>query len=118
VAGASNHSRAHSNARAFAWADLDRDADPDAVFVDASGNLHIYINRQNGMFARVADLAGPTNVVSVAVADIDADGAIDVVTLDTMGVVPHLRRSPARCGFTREVARWDGLAGASPGAIV
>jgi tetratricopeptide (TPR) repeat protein len=102
------------NARAFAWADLDRDADPDAVFVDASGNLHIYINRQNGMFARVADLAGPTNVVSVAVADIDADGAIDVVTLDTMGVV-RITSKPGEMWVTREVARWDGLAGASPG---
>jgi tetratricopeptide (TPR) repeat protein len=103
------------NARAFAWADLDRDADPDAAFVDESGNLHIYINRQNGMFARVADLSGPTNIVSVAVADIDADGAIDVVTLDTMGVV-RTTSQPGEMWITREVARWDGLAGASPGS--
>ena len=100
------------NARAFAWADLDRDADPDAVFVDASGALHIYINRQNGIFARVADAAGPGNVAAVAVADIDADGAIDVVTLDTMGVV-RLTSRPDEAWTTREVARWDGLSGAS-----
>ena len=103
------------NVRAFAWADLDGDADPDAVFVDTSANLHIYINRQNGMFARVADLAGPTNVVSVTVADIDADGAIDVVTLDTMGIV-RTTSKPGEMWVTREVARWDGLAGASPGS--
>jgi len=103
------------NVRAFAWADLDRDADPDAVFVDAMGGLHVYVNRQNGMFARVADLAGPTNVASVAVADIDADGAIDVVTLDTMGVV-RITSKPGEMWITRDVARWDGLAGASPGS--
>jgi len=103
------------NVRGFAWADLDRDADPDAVFVDASGNLHTYINRQNGMFSRVADLAGPTNVVSMAVADLDADGAIDVVTLDSMGVV-RITSKPGEMWITREVARWDGLAGASPGS--
>jgi tetratricopeptide (TPR) repeat protein len=101
--------------RAFAWADLDRDADPDAVFVDASGALHIYINRQAGAFARVADLAGPANIVSATVADIDADGAIDVATMDVMGVVRITSRQ-GEMWTTREVARWDGLAGASPGS--
>ena len=103
------------NARTFAWADLDRDADPDAVFVDASGALHVYINRQAGAFVRVADLAGPTNVAAASVADIDADGAIDVVTLDAMGMV----RSTSWQGemwTTREIARWEGLASAAPGA--
>jgi hypothetical protein len=102
------------NVRAFAWADLDRDADPDAVFVDASGMLHIYINRQAGVFARVADLAGPMNVVAASVADIDADGVIDVLTLDATGNV----RSTSRQGemwATRDLARWDDLAGAAPG---
>jgi tetratricopeptide (TPR) repeat protein len=102
------------NARGFAWADLDRDADPDAVFIDASGGLHIYINRQAGAFARVADLSGPTKVVAASVADIDADGAIDVVTLDAMGVVRITSRQD-EMWTTREVARWDGLTGASPG---
>ena len=103
------------NARAFAWADLDRDADPDAVFVDASGALHVYINRQAGAFARAADLGGPTNVAAATVADIDADGVIDVATLDAMGIVRITSRQ-GEMWTTREVARWDGLAGASPGS--
>ena len=50
--------------------------------------LHVYINRQAGAFARVADLRGAERTSSPStVADIDADGAIDVVTLDAMGVV-------------------------------
>ena len=58
-----------SRVRAFAWADLDRDADPDGVFVDESGGLHIFTNRQAGAFARVDGLAGPTNVVATTVGD-------------------------------------------------
>jgi tetratricopeptide (TPR) repeat protein len=101
------------NVRAFAWADLDRDADPDAAFVDATGALHIYINRQAGAFARVADLSGPGNVAAATVADLDADGVIDVVTLDTLGVV-RLTSRPGEAWTTREITRWEGLAGASP----
>jgi hypothetical protein len=37
----------------FAWADIDQDADPDAVFLDASGRLSIFANRQAGQFTRV-----------------------------------------------------------------
>jgi tetratricopeptide (TPR) repeat protein len=103
------------NVRSFAWADLDRDADPDAVFVDVSGALHVYLNRQAGAFARVPDPAGPGNVAVVAVADIDADGAIDVVTLDAMGVVRMTSRQ-GEMWTSREIARWDGLTGASPGS--
>jgi tetratricopeptide (TPR) repeat protein len=102
------------NARAFAWADLDRDADPDAAFVDASGALQIYINRQAGAFARVPDFAGPVGVAAAAVADLDADGAIDIVTLDAMGAVKLTSRS-GESWATRDIVRWENLAGASPG---
>ena len=39
------------SARAFAWADLDGDADPDAAFLDASGSLAVLFNRQAGAFS-------------------------------------------------------------------
>jgi hypothetical protein len=103
------------NARAFAWADLDRDADPDAVFIDGSGALHVYTNRQAGAFARVGDLDGPGNIVAATVADIDADDAIDVITIDATGVVRATSRS-GESWATREIARWVGLATASPGS--
>jgi tetratricopeptide (TPR) repeat protein len=101
--------------REFAWADLDGDADPDAVFVDASGGLHLYTNRQAGAFAQVADRGVPANVAAATVADIDADGALDVITLDPSGTV-RLTSRPTESWVTREVARWDGLAGVSPGS--
>ena len=46
-------------------------------------------------------------------ADLDADGAIDVITLDAAGVV-RLTSRPGESWTTRDVARWDGLTGASP----
>jgi tetratricopeptide (TPR) repeat protein len=101
--------------RGFAWADLDGDADPDAVFVDATGSLHVYTNRQAGNFARVSALDAPATVVSGSVADMDADGAVDVVTLDASGVV-RLTSRPGESWATREIGRWDGIAGASPGS--
>ncbi len=34
------------------WADLDQDADADAVFLDRAGMLHVFTNRQAGQFVR------------------------------------------------------------------
>ncbi len=104
-----------ANVRGFAWADLDRDADPDAVFVDASGGLHVFINRQAGAFARLDMLNTPANIVATTVADIDADGAMDVITLDSGGAIRRTSR-PGESWETSEIARWDGFTGASTGS--
>jgi len=104
-----------SGVRAFVWADLDRDADPDAAFVDQSGALHVYANRQAGLFAPAADTAAPGNLAAIGVADIDADGLIDILSMDASGAI----RATSRMGeawSTREIARWDDPAGASPGS--
>ena len=50
---------ASTGARAFAWADLDRDADPDAAFLDAAGALRVLLNRQAGAFAREPPMSRP-----------------------------------------------------------
>ncbi len=39
-------------ARAFAWVDLDNDGAPDAVFLDAAGKLHVFMNRHSGVLKR------------------------------------------------------------------
>ena len=44
--------------RGFEWADLDQDADPDAVFLDRAGALQVFSNRQAGQFARAPDVKG------------------------------------------------------------
>jgi tetratricopeptide (TPR) repeat protein len=99
--------------RGFAWADLDGDADPDAVFLDMTGALHVFANRQAGDFSRLP-IAGATDVAAMTVADLDADGTFDIVTLATTGVIRRSWRS-GDAWEDVELARWRGLNDAQPG---
>lgn len=97
-------------ARAFGWADLDRDADPDAALLDQAGRLHVFENRQAGDFTRV-DVAGTAPAAALAIADLDADGSFDIVTLDSSGAVTRV----SNLRDVADVAMWQGMpaAGAS-----
>lgn len=65
---------------AFAWGDADDDGDPDAVAIDGDGRLRVLANGQAGRFE---EIAAPLSrrATAVALADVDADGRLDVVTL-------------------------------------
>ncbi len=86
-----------SRARGFAWADLDQDADPDAVFLDAAGRLHVFINRQAGDFLSIPVPEQARDLVAITAGDVNADGMIDVVALDAVGAI---RRFSLRAGLT------------------
>ena len=97
-----------TGARGMAWADLDRDADPDAAFLDGAGALRVLVNRQTGRFSPIEPPAGLSALTALTAADLDADGAIDLVAVDVEG---NLRR------LTRRGDRWDAaVVGAWPGA--
>lgn len=70
-----------AGARAFAWADLDGDGDPDAAFLDGAGTLHLFSNLQAGQFEPLAPPPRREGLAALAVADADGDGALDLVTL-------------------------------------
>jgi len=93
--------------RAFVWADLDGDADPDAGFIDAGGRLRVLINDQAGQFhleTPGGDAGQPMRGLTVA--DVDADGRIDVVAVGAGGVVLRVSRGDA--GWTSAtLAAWD-----------
>ena len=102
-------------ARAFAWADLDLDADPDAAFLDASGMLHVFVNRQAGDFAR-APQAG-SDLVALGAADLDSDGTVDLLTMDRAGAI-HRRWRGAEGWDSTTVTGWQAVEGtAAPGSF-
>ena len=96
-----------TGARAFAWADLDRDADPDAAFVTADGRLRVLANRQATRFVELDPPAGVGGVSAVAAADLDADGAIDLVVGDAQGRLARVTRR-GEAWDTATLATWPG----------
>src|SRR4029077_4384052 len=92
--------------RAFAWGDVDGDGDPDAVLVSERGDLHVFENRQAGVFR---EMAQPSlgQVVAVAIGDLNAEGVLDIVTLDASGFI---KRTSDRGGQwqTENVVEWRG----------
>jgi hypothetical protein len=101
--------------RQFAWADLDQDADPDAMLVDGSGSLHVFTNRQAGQFSRAPEVVGVANVIAATVADLDADGTIDIVTLDAGGAVRKVSWATTAWSVS-EIATWPGVKAGESGA--
>jgi hypothetical protein len=92
----------------FAWADLDNDGDPDAVFQTRAPNgatvVQVFANRQAGDFAPLppVPVAAP---VAMTVADLDSDGVFAIVVLEDSGVIRALSMNN-QTWSAREVARW------------
>jgi tetratricopeptide (TPR) repeat protein len=110
-------------ARSFAWGDIDGDADPDGVFVDATGAVHVLLNRQAGQFAAIVapgfsrTAAAPDiRALAAITADVNADGLLDVVGLTADGQVTASTWQSGRWS-SRTLATWGGFdASAGPGA--
>ena len=104
-----------SSLRGFAWGDLDGDGDPDAALLDAGGDLHLFANRQAGEFSRIQTAPVLRGVIAVTVGDANADGALDLVTLDANGSIR--RTSATREGWDQQLlATWPDWSGErSPG---
>jgi len=76
--------------RAFAWADFDSDGDPDAAFVDASGNLMYFTNERSGRFERRQTPVLPGKAVALVAGVIDNSSQFSLLILLEDGSVVAL----------------------------
>lgn len=89
-------------ASAIAAADIDHDGDIDLA--TAGGNVvagaSVYLNDGSGAFSRTqfSMPQAPANPVELALADLDNDGNVDIVTADTNGCPPWGSNLAARPG--------------------
>ena len=94
----------------FAWGDVDADGDPDAVFLDEQGDLHVFANLQAGRFEPV-DGPGHGTAVAFALGEVEGDGK----STSSRSIAPAERRA-AR--WARWMGRDDRARWASPPAAV
>src|SRR5690349_9213495 len=92
----------------FAWADFDGDGDPDAAFIDEIRLVHVFSNERQGQFSK-RDLpfafdTGPA--VALGVADLNADGVLDLVIARADGAIVRLSDKDHGAGWdVAEIAK-------------
>jgi Tfp pilus assembly protein PilF len=74
----------------FSWADLDADGDPDAALIDGAGKLHVFSNERQGQFRERSLPANLTTVRAINVADINSDGVLDLLVVQSDGPIIRL----------------------------
>jgi hypothetical protein len=103
-------------ARAFAWVDLDNDGAPDAVFLDAEGRLHVFMNQRSGVFVRRAPPGEQDRYGALAVIDANDDGVLGLAAVTTDGLVVRVSdQDKGKSWDVTELARMDKTRSPVPG---
>jgi tetratricopeptide (TPR) repeat protein len=98
-----------SGLRDFVWADIDGDGDPDAALIDHQSenlddcHLHVFANERNGQFRERELPAGLSPLKAVSVSDLNNDGVLDLVVVQTDGRI--IRISDKNEGQSWEIAQ-------------
>jgi Tfp pilus assembly protein PilF len=87
-----------SGIRQFIWADLDGDGNPDASLIDGAERLHVFRNDRSGKLSERALPANLGMIKAIATADANHDGILDLLALQSQGVI--LRLSGAGNGWS------------------
>ncbi len=92
--------------RGFAWADLDGDGNPDAVFIDSANHLHIYHNERSGRFTEISLPTESGLVKAIAVGDVSHRGTLDLLAVRSDGAILRLAlKDDGRTWDIAEIAR-------------
>jgi Tfp pilus assembly protein PilF len=89
-----------SGIRQFVWADLNGDGNPDAAFIDGSGQLHVFIDDRSGKFHEQAVPAGFSGVKAIAVGDVNRDGVLALLAVHEDGTIVSLSEQQGDKGWT------------------
>lgn len=98
-------------ARDFVWADFNSDGAPDAAFLDAAGNLHVFANEYSAQFKIWALPEDVGTFLALSVADINDDGAFDLIALRSDGMLVRFSdQGKEKPWYVADVAPWPGAA--------
>jgi len=79
-----------SGLRGFAWGDFDGDGNPDAAIIDGANHLHVFTNERSGQFRERSLPPNLPAVRAVAVADVNNDGLLDLLAVESDGSIVRL----------------------------
>ena len=101
--------------RAFMWADLDRDGDPDAAFL-AGDRVRVYLNGRAGAFGEADTPGSLSGVDGMTVADVDSDGTFEIVVRSAAGDIRQASPTSGGKWDEKEVLKAPGSAAPAGGA--
>jgi Flp pilus assembly protein TadD len=79
-----------SGVKQFVWADFNGDGNPDAVLIDGSGGLHVFLNERSAKFREIPVVSGLGEIEAIAAGDIDHTGPLALLTVGADGTIRSL----------------------------
>ncbi len=106
-----------SGARGFVWADMDGEGVPDAVFLDQSGAVHVFISLRGGSFRAETLPSTYGEAVALAIVESRGESPFDLLVLARDGAITRASRNARNGSWTvTGVTRIDPPSGLAPGA--